>query len=153
VSIQEMRVSRQQLDMSFYPHLSLRQNYDGNGFSISIKNSGTGMAIVRAMTLRHGDTYFANWPEVMDYLLPDSLAFGYERLRSNTINGEVIAPGQEVDLLGLDWGPGIRELEVDLRDLQLHICYTSLLDESWILTNTGREKRNCTTSSPDRQFR
>jgi hypothetical protein len=147
-----MRVSRRQLEMSFYPHLSLRQNYDGRGFSISIKNSGTGLAIVRSVTLADGATYFGNWPEVMDHFLPDSLSFGYERLRSNTINGEVIAPGQEVELLGLDWGPGIRKLEMQLRNLSIRICYSSLLEERWALTNDGRREGEC-GPVPEREFR
>lgn len=80
-----------------------------------IKNSGTGLAEINDMQWSDGNQYFENWPNLLDKLLPDSLSYGYNAIISNTINGEVITPGEQVTLFQIDWLPGVRQFEKDTR--------------------------------------
>jgi len=102
VSIQEMRLMRQQQKVNVYPHLTLWRSYSGEGFSVNVKNSGTGLAIVNSMQLTNGERYYPDWPNLVANFLPDSLAFGYDKMSVNEINGEVITPGEEAWLLEND---------------------------------------------------
>lgn len=138
VSVQEMRLMRQQQKVSVYPHLSLSRHYTSEGFSVVVKNSGTGLAIVNSVQLTDGDRYFKNWPEMISHYMPDSLALGYDRIKSSSVNGEVLTPGEEVTLFEVDWLPGVRKLELATRDLKLRLCYSSLLEDNWILENETR---------------
>lgn len=142
VSVQEMRLMRQQQQVSVYPHLTLGRSYNGNGFSVNVKNSGTGLARINSVQLTNGEQYFRNWPEVVADYLPDSLAFGYDKISSNGINGEVLTPGEEVSLFSLKWDPVTRRFEEQSRNLKLRICYSSLLDDYWLLENEERTALN-----------
>ncbi|MEL7163302.1 MAG: hypothetical protein AAFN92_21270 [Bacteroidota bacterium] len=153
VSIQEMRLMRQQQKVSFYPHLALGRHYSEEGFSLYIKNSGTGLALVNSVQLTNGERYFTDWPEVIAHYMPDSLAFGYDHLSSSTINEEVLTPGEEVRLFAVKWRPGVREFEEEARELTMRICYSSLLDDHWVLENETRwqEEQAC-VKVPEKEF-
>lgn len=138
VSIEQTRMMRLQQKVSFYPHLSLKRSYTGSGFGVVLKNSGTGLARVNSVQLTDGTTYFKDWPDVLDGLLPDSLNYGYSEIISNSINNQIVTAGEEVVLFRIDWLPGVKEFELKARDLTMSICYSSLLDESWVLENDRR---------------
>ncbi|MEO0734621.1 MAG: hypothetical protein AAFZ52_17430 [Bacteroidota bacterium] len=153
VSIQEMRLMRQQQKMSVYPHLTLGRNYSEEGFSVTVRNSGTGLALVNSVQLTDGEHYFNSWPEVVAHYLPDSLVFGYDKLSSSTINEEVITPGEEVRLFAVRWLPGVRNFEREARELTMRICYSSLLDDHWMIENDLRQELTepC-VKTPEREF-
>lgn len=148
VSVQEMRLMRQQQKVSVYPHLTLWRNYNSEGFGVNIKNSGTGLATINSIQLTDGERYFKDWPDLVAHYLPDSLAFGYDKMRVNTLNGEVLTPGEEVKLFSVKWSPAIRKFEQKSRDLTMRICYSSLLNDSWLLENDQRQE----LSSPCRRI-
>lgn len=153
VSVQQTRLMRTQQKVSFYPHLTLMRSYTAEGFAVKIKNSGTGLALVNAMQLTDGDNYYRDWPDLMQRLMSDSLAYGYDKISANSINGEVITPGESIVLFQIDWLPGVRELELATRQLTMRVCYSSLLEETWLLENDIREKidRPC-DRDPERAF-
>ncbi|MEM9931195.1 MAG: hypothetical protein AAF840_15360 [Bacteroidota bacterium] len=138
VSVQEMRLMRVQQRVSVYPHLTLWRNYSSEGFGVYIKNSGTGLASINSMQLTDGERFFNNWLDVVDHYLPDSLAFGYDRMLMDNLNGEIVTPGEERRLLFLRWTPTIRKFEEDTRHLTMRVCYSSLLNQSWLLENKER---------------
>jgi len=140
VSVQEMRLMRQQQKVSVYPHLTVWRSYSGDGFAVNVKNSGTGLATVNSIQLTDGENYYTDWPNLVANLLPDSLAFGYDKMSVNGINGEVLTPGEEVRLFSVKWTPAIRKFELDSRGLTMRICYSSLLGDSWLLENDQRRK-------------
>ncbi len=94
------------------------------------------------MQLTDGERYFSNWPEVVRAYLPDSLTFGYEQISSSGINGQVLTPGEQVSLFSLKWNPATRQFEEQSRDLKLRICYSSLLEDYWLLENEERTALN-----------
>ncbi len=153
VSIEQTRMMRLQQRVSFYPHLSLKRSYTGEGFGVVIKNSGTGLAKVNSVQLSDGETNFKDWLEFLDKMLPDSLNYGYSEIIANSINDQVITPGEEVVLFQIDWLPGVRELELKSRELIMSVCYASLLDEYWLLENDLRTPLNSACQkAPGKEF-
>lgn len=126
---------RQQQRVNHFPYLDLKLNYDGEGFSISLRNNGTGLARIESMRIHEDERYYTSWLEYVEAKLPDSLVFGYETLRANTVNEEIIVPNTEVVLFGVPWNEATRRLEPLLREVEYRICYASLLDEYWVLEN------------------
>ena len=133
VSLQEISLMRQQQKASMYPFVTASRTYNNDGFRLVVRNSGTGLARINSVLITDGEKYYTNWIEVIEAYLPDSLAFGYDKLKMNTINGLIITPNESVDLFSVLWSPATRMLEERTRDLSLIICYSSLLDDHWIL--------------------
>lgn len=138
VSIQEVRIMREQQWVSMYPYLSLSQRYSSEGFGLHLKNSGTGPALINAIQLTDGERYFNSWLEVSNSLLPDSLSVGYDLVYSNSINDQIISPDESIRLFFLPWNSRSRLIEERSRELTLSICYSSLLGDSWELVNDTR---------------
>lgn len=139
VSFQEVRIMRQQQQVSMYPHLSFRQIYSEDGFAIHLRNSGIGLAQINSIALSDGKRYYKNWPEMIADQLPDSLQFGYEAIVSNTVNEKMMIPGEEIVLFSVNWSPATRLLEQKMKALTMTICYSSLLEEYWSLENDKRQ--------------
>ncbi|MEM1356571.1 MAG: hypothetical protein AAGF89_00125 [Bacteroidota bacterium] len=153
VSVQEMRLMREQQRVSVYPHLSLSRNYNNEGFSVTLKNSGTGLARINSVQLTNGERYFKNWLEVGAHYMSPEQVFGYDRLFTVEANGQIIIPGESVRLLFLKWDPAIRKFEEDTRKLTMRICYSSLLDDHWILENKLlQESEKACKRVPEREF-
>jgi hypothetical protein len=135
VSLQEVRIMRQQQRVNHFPYLDITLSYSGEGFSVVLRNNGTGLARVESMQIFEQDRYYGNWLEFIEAHLPDSLVFGYETLRTNAVNKEIIVPNTEVVIFGVPWNEATRRLEPLIREVQYRICYSSLLDERWVLEN------------------
>ncbi|MGH1436879.1 MAG: hypothetical protein ACRBG0_20745 [Lewinella sp.] len=140
VSFQEVRIMRQQQQVSMYPHLSLSQIYSTEGFAINLRNSGIGLAQINSVQVFDGERYYKNWLEIIEAQLPDSLQFGYEALVSNTVNKKMIIPGEEVTLFSVNWTPATRLLEQKMKEMTMTICYSSLLEEYWSIENDNRQQ-------------
>ncbi|MEO0725034.1 MAG: hypothetical protein AAFZ63_10865 [Bacteroidota bacterium] len=133
VSLQEVRIMRQQQKATMFPFVTASRAYNNDGFRLEVRNSGTGLAKINSVLITDGEEYYTNWLEVIEAYLPDSLVFGYDKLKMNTINGLIITPNESVNLFSVLWSPATRMLEERTRNLQLIICYSSLLDDHWKL--------------------
>lgn len=138
VSFQEVRIMRTQQKATMYPYLTLGRSYSAEGFEVYLRNSGTGLARINSCQVRNQEQFFTGWGEVIKTYLPDSLVFGYESYNTSSIIDEFITPNETVKLFVVPWTPASRTFEKSIRDLQFEICYSSLLDDYWILDNEGR---------------
>ena len=130
---------REQQKATMYPFLSLSRSYNNEGFGVFVRNSGTGLARIHAVELTNGEQYFNNWVEVVEAYLPDSLQFGYDRIRATTINELIITPNETVRLFEVSWSPETRLLEEVTRGgLDMTICYSSLLGDHWRVVSDGQ---------------
>ncbi|MEL7423957.1 MAG: hypothetical protein AAFN81_13235 [Bacteroidota bacterium] len=139
VSLQEVRIMRQQQKATMFPFVTASRTYNNDGFRLEVRNSGTGLAKINSVLITDGEKYYTNWLEVIEAYLPDSLVFGYDKLKMNTINGLIITPNESVNLFSVFWSPATRMLEERTRNLQLIICYSSLLDDHWKLEDGVQE--------------
>lgn len=144
VSVQEVRIMRKQQKVSMLPYLSVNRSYTGQGFGYFLKNSGTGLAIITSVEVFDSNQHFKNWMDITKTYLPDTLSLGYDIVRSTTIHDEVITPNEEVCLFQAPWCDATRIIESKSGDLNIRICYKSLLDDYWVLENDKRsEVENC----------
>lgn len=133
VSLQEVRIMREQQKATMYPFITVGRSYDHLGYKVEIRNSGTGLARINSVEVTNGTDYYTGWLEIIEAHLPDSLVFGYDLLRTNTVNELMITPNETVELFSVLWSPATRMLEERTRDLDIIICYSSLLDDHWKL--------------------
>ncbi|NER18967.1 hypothetical protein [Spongiivirga citrea] len=134
ISIQEVRIMRIQQRASMYPYLTVSKVYNGEGFGITLKNSGNGLAKINSYRVYANGTYFNNWEELLKTLAPDATGIDYSIIRTaGNIRNEMITPNEKVNLIFLQWTLETRELEKQFSDLEVKLCYSSLLDEHWII--------------------
>lgn len=130
---------RQQQKASMYPYLTIGKNYNAEGFAIYLRNSGSGLARINSVELTDGERYFSDWLDVLDFYLPDSIPVNYDLFRTNNINDQILTQGEQVRLFSMQWTPAIRDFEERTRDLDMIICYSSLLDDYWVL-QSGKQR-------------
>lgn len=135
LSIQEVRIMRTQQKASMYPYVTLGWSYTGEGFGIELKNSGNGLAKVNSYKVFNDSIYFREWLDVIKHYYPEAKGIDYSLFNSDgNIRDQMISPGEKKRLIFLKWTDETRELEKRIgQTLKISICYSSLLDESWIL--------------------
>ncbi len=52
---------------------------------------------------------------------------------AGNIRDEMITPNEELNLIFLKWTDETRKVESVVMDLHIKICYSSLLDEHWVI--------------------
>ena len=146
VSIIEMRTMKVQQEAMVYPHLDFGATYNSEGFSFIARNTGTGLAMIRSIEIQKDGKLFTNWLSLVDYLMPEGHKIDYGILWSGQINGKVIPAGESVTVFGLNWSEESRILEKRMRDIRFRICYCSLLDDCFEITDQKRypeETKSC----------
>lgn len=133
VSLQEVRIMREQQKATMFPFITVSRHYSDKGFKVIARNSGTGLARINSVEITNGTDYYTSWLDIINSYLPDSLAFGYDLLRTNTINELMITPNEKVELFSVLWSPATRLLEERTRNLDIVVCYSSLLNDHWRL--------------------
>ena len=135
VSIQHVKLISTQQKALMYPYLSIERGYNGEGFGLYLKNNGNGLARIHDYRVFNDSTYFKNWFELFEFYAPDSIKIGYDIIRTDggMIN-RVVSPGEECRLIFLIWNENTRLLEKKMRDIQVEICYSSLIDDHWSIS-------------------
>lgn len=136
ISVQEVHILRTQQKALMYPYVTGGIFYSGEGFGFRIKNSGNGLARVTSYQLFNDKRHFKDWLEAINYYMPeaDSINYGIIQTAGN-IRNEMLIPKEEISLFFLKWTPETRILQKRIGDLKISICYSSLLDEHWIMEN------------------
>lgn len=134
VSIQEVRLMRSQQKVSLFPYLTISEFYNSEGFGIRVKNSGTGLAKINSFQVFNDQQYFDNWLEVADAYSLEGDTINYGIMQSNGIKDEIITPNEKVVLVYVDWTKATQNLPTRLNNLNIKICYSSLLDDFWLIT-------------------
>lgn len=133
VSIQEVRIMRTQQKVSLYPYLTVGNFFNSQGFGIYINNSGTGLAKINSYQIFDGKKYFKNWQEVINYYAPEGHSIDYNIMSSSGIQDQMIVPKERVEIITLPWNEETRKLTEKVSNLKVKICYSSLLDDHWMI--------------------
>ena len=142
ISVQEVRIMRTQQNATMYPYVTVGMRYNGEGFGLELKNSGNGLARINSYQLYSGDTYFNDWFEAGQKLAPEvagAIDYGIISTDGN-IRDQMIAPGESKNLIFIKWSPESRILEKEIYKLKVRICYSSLLDEHWVINDRKPEE-------------
>lgn len=135
VSIYEVRIMRAEQKVAVYPYLSIGTFYNGNGFGMFVKNSGTGLARINSYQVYTKGKHFKSWPEVVDHYAPEGHSIDYGIMSSNLLHEEIITPNERVNIFEVRWTDETRLMSKKVDDLEIKICYSSLLDEYWEVKN------------------
>lgn len=135
VSIYEVRIMRAEQKVSVYPYVSIGKFYNSNGFGLYVKNSGTGLARVNSYQIYVGDKFFKNWLEIIDHYAPEGHHINYNIMSSSTLHDEIITPNERVNIFEVRWTDETRALSEKVDGLVVKICYSSLLDDYWVVKN------------------
>lgn len=141
VSIRQSQLMKTQQEATLYPHLILGTGYSGEGFSIELKNSGTGLAMIKSVEVNSGDTYFTDWVKVFDHYLPVDHKVSWDVVGATSIQETVLIPGESVQLFKTSWNPETRVLVDSLENLNFKIQYSSLLKKHWEISSENRTPR------------
>ncbi len=134
ISVQEIRIMRIQQKATMYPYLTIGKVYNAEGFGITLKNSGNGLARVNSYQVYYEGTFLKDWEEVLKKLAPEATGIDYSIISTvGNIRNEMITPNEKVNLIFLQWTPETRALLEQFENLQVKLCYASLLDEHWII--------------------
>lgn len=133
ISIQEVRIMREQQKATMFPYLTLTKFYNSEGYGIRLKNSGNGLAKINSYKIHNDSIYFKNWLDVQQKLAPD-VKVDYSVINTvGNIRDEIVTQNEEVNIIFLKWTEETRKLEKHLFSLKVELCYASLLDDHWIL--------------------
>lgn len=136
LSIQEVRIMRTQQKATMYPYLTVGKLYNSKGFGFVLKNSGNGLAKVNSYKVHNDSIHFRDWFDVLQNVMPEAQNINYGTIKTaGNIRKQMITPGETVNLIFFNWTPETRKLEKRLEDIQVEICYSSLLDEHWSIKN------------------
>ena len=137
---------RSQQEAMVYPHLWVGENYSGQGFAYNVNNSGTGLAIIENYSIRMDGSEYSDWLEIVNAVMPEGHSIDYGIVRSTNITNQVLTPNQEETLFGIRWNDETRQLVDRVGEIEITICYRSLLGQSWVVSNTTevpKEIANC----------
>lgn len=135
ISIKEVRLMQIQQKASMYPHLSIGKVYNDRGFGIELKNSGNGLAWINSYQVFNDSIYFRDWMDVVQTLVPETTKINYNVFgTAGSLRNKILTPNEEVQLIFFRWTPETRILEKFMSDLNVKLCYSSLLKEHWELS-------------------
>lgn len=136
ISVQEIQIMRTQQSANMYPYVTIGKTYTGQGYGIEVENSGNGLARIDSYKIRLGNYYFKDWADVLKRLAPETKSIDYSLISTaGNIRNKMISPGETKTLIFLTWTPETRALEREFRNLEVEICYSSLLEEYWSIKN------------------
>lgn len=143
ISVQEVRIMRTQQKAAMFPYLTVGKQYNAEGFGIRLENNGNGLAKVHSYQIYNDSIYFRDWFDVIATYAPEAKNINYNIMSTDgSLRNQIITPLEKVNLISLQWTAETRVLEQRLADLKIKICYSSLLDEYWILEEEAPVKIN-----------
>lgn len=127
---------RKQQSASMYPYVTVGKTYNGQGYGIEAKNSGNGLARVESYKIHIGKQYFDDWTDVLNTIAPEVKTINYSLIStSGNIRNQMISPGEIKNLIFLKWTDETRKLEPAFQNLEVEICYSSLLGDHWVISD------------------
>lgn len=134
ISVQEVRIMRTQQKASMFPYLTVGKQYNAEGFGFRLENNGNGLAKIHSYQIYNDSIYFRDWFDVIATYVPEAQNINYNIMSTDGyLQNQIITPLEKVNLIALQWTAETRVLEQRLGDLKIKICYSSLLDEHWVL--------------------
>ena len=131
VGLYEASLQRRHDRAEVWPHLEITTFVMPQGAAIRLINTGIGPAIVKSVEVNVDGKPKRNWDDALNALL--GRAPGLHS--STTVIEHAFRAGDEVTLVGIqksDMPPGFWSW---VGRVTLRVCYTSVFDESWIVSD------------------
>lgn len=133
VGVYEAKLQRAHDRADVWPHLELEAFVEGDaGAKVQLENTGLGPAVVESIAVTADGQPLRDWPAALQALTGDSA-----RAYSNTtVYQHGIRPGDHITLLGMPPASMPTPFWKQIRRIVATICYRSVFDEIWQLTDT-----------------
>lgn len=147
VYIFQSRIMLEQQHNSVWPHVEWTMtniNEEEQQFYISIINKGVGPALIKEVKFYlDGKVYLSgDYTEFMKNLLGegrrDSLWIVY-----STVDGRVLAPGEEIKIFNVKSWKGVRIPPIDYNRFRYTLCYCSIYNDCWTTDGTISGESKC----------
>jgi hypothetical protein len=130
----QTQVIANQLSATVWPYLSFTLTESNSQLRYYLENDGLGPAILRSATLRL-DTAPRNSVGAAALVLLHGRQPRHSTLHTSSLEiGEVLRPGQSVEILGFDGAQARAFIAAVRKRVTLSVCYCSLLDQCWSVT-------------------
>jgi hypothetical protein len=125
-------IQRQQVRAQVWPYLLMGKSNANGHYEFEVFNKGVGPAIVQSVQVLVGGKPVANWHELQRL-------FGFKptgKFVQSTLNGMVLAPGEQINWIAFENAPDINAFAADWEKFRVEarVCYSSTLGESWLAT-------------------
>lgn len=136
VSVYTAKLQRQQIEAQAWPYLQLWWSNVDRRYSVS--NRGVGPAQVRDMKVFVDGVEVASWREAFLRLTDRPL----ECSRESFVARRVLAANEDVSMLELCNDVDLTDFSAARSRLQREICYCSVLDECWLLSERATSEED-----------
>ncbi|OIQ46527.1 MAG: hypothetical protein BM565_11215 [Gammaproteobacteria bacterium MedPE] len=123
VSIYSATTDRAYAKASVWPRIEIYPNYSGGSqvFSFSVKNNGTGPAIVKHALISYADKPIKVWRDIPE--LPD--------VRQSHISTRILSPQQQVEPIRITGMKRSQFIKLE-KEIKITLCYCSIYEECWL---------------------
>jgi len=129
VSVVQVQIMREEQHAAVWPRIQMARSYSsGRNIGIIVVNPGIGPAVIKDVRASIDGEPVTSWGSVLQALVPDEPP---RDLVLSSISGRIIPAGEVVQTL-FSADPTIADgLAEQLHRLDLRICYCSVYDECW----------------------
>lgn len=134
VGLYEAALQRRHDRAEVWPHVEITTFTSLNGATLSVENTGIGPALIKSVVVTVDGKRTRDWNEVLTALLGHTPP---QPFSNSTIAESALRPGNKVTLVGLpngDMPPGFWSA---IGRVGLAICYGSVFDEFWQLSDSA----------------
>ncbi|MBU2883337.1 hypothetical protein KO525_14365 [Psychrosphaera sp. B3R10] len=126
-SIYSAYIDREYSRASVWPRLEIFRSHNHDSFSYTIKNNGTGPALIHDAKVLNGTTYIKYWQEI-----PQFKSFVQSHISNRTLS-----PQNTISPLVYN-GEHAKEFKMADESIQIELCYCSIYDECWVVDRNNQ---------------
>jgi hypothetical protein len=150
IALRQSQIMDRQLAASVWPHLQYgtsNQSDDGKQVvSLDVENAGVGPALVHSMSLHYRGRALHNARELVDACCKDLVESGVKPSWStSTLHDWVLTPSRQKSFFVLTSAqtnaPYWQRLNVERENIQVSICYCSVLGQCWLLDSRSTDQQ------------
>ena len=142
-SIYSAYVDRQYARAAVWPRLEIFRSFSDDSFSYTVKNSGTGPALIKYAKVRHDGKYVKMWEDIKTF----------QNFRQSHIGLRTLPPQTSVTPLSYKGEAASEFMNTDQK-VSIELCYCSIYDECWLIDkrNEPQPIEECTVSEKESFF-
>lgn len=153
ISLVEINVMRSEQRAEVWPYLQIQTRYNQEGFAIEIENRGTGPARIQSAIMRIDNEVVRDWPVIITKVLGEGHGVDYSVYRTGRLQKQVFSSGAEQNLFSVPWTDETRRLVKGLDALTYEVCYCSIFDDCWEMTQDDLPELGKCSTNEGQQFR
>ena len=142
VSVYQTRILSQEKHASVWPYLQIGHAWEGDGYSLSVENSGVGPAIIQNVEFHYNDTIFTRIHHFLSYVINSEQLKEFNGVYSNIeTTGHVIPQGENENIIEIAKDSLAAEAVLRHRDsLYVIIDYCSIYGNCWRVEDYDTQK-------------